>query len=212
MNRIECVCVMCGDFVPTFFFLILLFFVLLFNRCMIFTWTLCLILSFFFAFINGRFIFREVFFSSSPFFFICLFVSSTVIKLIVNREFCTEFRIRDNTSMHHRCLDWNGLRHSHPTRARIHGVFSQFKKNIYNTPTAERKKGTTKTKHCGQMQTTKQNDNSMECLKSTVIFNTNNNRFVFFFVRECEARTPLFSLPHMYSFVFYFLQLFRSFF
>lgn len=35
------------------------------------------------------------------------------------------------------------------------------------------------------MQTTKQNDNSMECLKSTVILNANNNRFSF--VVECIA-------------------------
>lgn len=76
-------------------------------------------------------------------------------------------------------------------KAACNQVFSQFKKNFIHLSTTRRyssesgwNKGThhtheTKTKYSGQMQTTKQNDNSMECLKSTVILNANNNRFVF---------------------------------
>ena len=87
----------------------------------------------FFAFINGRFIFRGVFFSSSLFFFVCLFVSVTVIKMIVNREFCTEFRMRDNTSMHHRCPGWSGVRHIHPARARALTEYLANLRKIYTT-------------------------------------------------------------------------------
>lgn len=98
-----------------------------------------------------------------------LCLSRLWLKWLSIGKFCTEFQIRDNIRD-----EWEVPRARSQYLANLRKIYTRRNKG-----TKWNQQNNNNKKLRGQMQTTKQNDNSMVCLKSTVIFNVKNNHFVF---------------------------------